>query len=284
MPVTVVTDSAADLPAGLAAELGIAVVPLTIRFGREELVDGVDLTPSAFYDRLRTSPVLPETAAPSPGAFESAFREALEGGADAVVCVNISSDLSGTMQAALVAAREVDGDVRVVDSRSVTWGQGSQVVAAAGLARAGASADEVEAVVRDMIPRTRVYGALDTLDHLKKGGRIGNAKALVGTLLSVKPIIDLSSGVTEEAGKVRTRGKALRELLSLVEAAGPVENVALMHGAAPDVEEMLELLAPVVGGREAIHVGEIGATVGVHAGPGVMGVTFQTRGQGPTKA
>src|SRR5688572_17754649 len=109
----------------MAAELGIRVVPLTIRFGAEELVDGVDLTPAEFYRKLGASSALPETAAPSPGAFEATFRAALDGGSDAVVCVNISSDLSGTMQAAQVAARAVDGDIRVIDSRSVTWGQGS---------------------------------------------------------------------------------------------------------------------------------------------------------------
>jgi DegV family protein with EDD domain len=125
-----------------------------------------------------------------------------------------------------------------------------------------------------MIPRTRVYGALDTLENLKKGGRIGNARALLGTILSIKPIVDLSSGVTEEAGKVRTRAKALRALADKVAAAGAVENLAVMHGHAPDVDELVELLA-ANHPREAIHIGEIGATVGVHGGPRVMGVTFQ---------
>jgi DegV family protein with EDD domain len=268
--VRVVTDSAADLPDALAVELDVTVVPLTIRFGQEEFVDRRDLSPKEFYARLAASDTLPETSAPSAGAFEAAFA-----GADAVVCVNISTDLSATMQAALAAARATEGaDIRVIDSRSVTWGQGSQVVAAARAAAGGASADEVEAVVRELIPRTRVYGALDTLDNLRKGGRIGNAQALLGTLLSVKPIIDLSSGVTEEAGKVRTRSKALRALADKVAQAGPVENLAVMHGDAPDVDELLDLLAEHHP-RDAIHVGEIGATVGVHAGPRVMGVTFQ---------
>jgi len=274
--VRIVTDSAADLSQDMAAELGVTVVPLSIRFGDEELIDGVDLTPAEFYARLAASPVLPETAAPSPGAFEAAFRSAFDDGADTVVCINLSSDLSGTMQAALVAARELaDRDVRVIDSRSVTWGEGSQVEAAARTAASGASGADVEALVHDMIPRTRVYGALDTLDNLKKGGRIGNAQALFGTLLSVKPIIDLSTGVTEEAGKVRTRAKALQELVRRVEAAGPVEHLAVMHGDASDVDVLVGQLAPLVGGPQHIHVGEIGATVGVHGGHRVMGVTFQ---------
>ncbi|MBW8827490.1 MAG: DegV family protein [Acidobacteria bacterium] len=276
MPVAVVTDSAADLDESQAAELGVTVVPLSIRFGAEEFVDRRDLTPTEFYERLAASAVLPETAAPSPGAFEQAFRNALASGADAVVCINISTDLSGTMQAAQAAARSVDGaDIRVLDSRSVTWGEGSQVVAAATRAASGATADEVEALVADMRRRTHVYGALDTLENLKKGGRIGNAQALLGSLLSIKPIIDVSTGIVEEAGKVRTRSKALRALVDRVAAAGAVENLAVMHANAPDVDELVGLLAEHHP-REQIHIGIIGATVGVHGGPRVTGVTFQT--------
>jgi len=278
MAVRVVTDSAADLTDALAAELGVTVVPLSIRFGAEEYVDRRDLTPKQFYDKLAASPTLPETAAPSPGAFEQAFREGLDGGADAVVCINLSAALSATFQSAQNAARALEGaDVRVLDSRSVTWGTGSQVVAAARAAADGASADEVVALVEGMIPRTRVYGSLDTLENLKKGGRIGGAQALLGSLLSIKPIIDLSSGVVEEAGKARTRQKALRALVDKVSAAGQVENLAVMHGEAPDVDELVSMLAEIHP-RDQIHVGEIGATIGVHGGPRVVGVTFQVTG------
>lgn len=275
MAVRVVTDSAADLDDALVAELNVTVVPLTIRFGDEEFVDRRDLTPAQFYERLAASPVLPETAAPAPGAFDEAFRNAFDSGADAVVCINLSSGLSATMQSAQNAARSHEGrDIRVIDSRSITWGLGSQVVAAARAAGEGASADDVQALVNDMIPRTRVYGSLDTLENLKKGGRIGNAQAMLGTLLSIKPLIDISTGVVEEAGKARTRSKALKGLADKVAAAGTVENLAVMHGAAPDLEEFLDLLA-AVHPRDQIHVGDIGATIGVHGGPRVMGVTFQ---------
>jgi DegV family protein with EDD domain len=275
MTVRVVTDSAADIDAELAAELGIAVVPLTIRFGAEEFVDRQDLTPTEFYRRCAASPVLPETAAPSPGAFEAAFRAHLDEGADAVVCINLSSGLSATMQAAQNAARALEGrDIRVLDSKSVTWGLGSQVVAAARAAQAGASVDDIVHLVEDMVPRTRVYGSLDTLDNLKKGGRIGNAQALLGTLLSIKPLVAVEDGIVEEAGKARTRSKALKVLVDKVAEAGKVENLAVMHGQAPDLEEFLGLLS-AIHPREDIHVGDIGATIGVHAGPRVMGVTFQ---------
>jgi DegV family protein with EDD domain len=274
MAVRVVTDSAADLTDDLASALGVTVVPLTIRFGTDEFVDRQDLTPTEFYARCAASSVLPETAAPSPGAFESAFRGAFDAGADAVVCINLSSGLSATMASAQNAARALDGrDIRVLDSRSVTWGLGSQVVAAANAAAGGATADEVVALVEDMVTRTRVYGTLDTLENLKKGGRIGGAQALIGTLLSLKPIIAVE-GTVEEAGRARTRSKALKALVDKVREAGAVENVGVMHGSAPDIDDFVTLLSDVVP-RDAIHVGEIGATIGVHGGPRVMGVTFQ---------
>lgn len=277
MPVRIVTDSASDLTAEEADALGVTVVPLTIRFGSEEFVDRKGLTPAQFYERLAAASVLPETAAPSPGAFEAAFREALDGGADAVVCINISSGLSATMQSATNGAQAVEGaDIRVVDSRSITWGLGSQVEAAAKAAAGGASADDIVALVQDMVPRTRVYGALDTLENLKKGGRIGGAQAMLGSLLSIKPVLDISApaGVVEQAGKPRTRGKALQFLADKVKADAPVENVGVLHGSAPDVDQFLDLLAPVVP-RDEIHVGEIGATIGAHGGPRVVGVTYQ---------
>lgn len=276
MAVRIVTDSACDLTTEEAGALGIEVVPLSIRFGTDEFVDRVDLSVDDFYRRMATSATLPETAAPAPGAFEQAFRMLADDGADAVVCVNISSDLSATMQAARNAATALRGtlDVRVVDSRSVTHGLGSQVIAAAGAAAAGAGADEVEALVRDMVGRTRVYGALDTLDNLRKGGRIGGAQAMLGHLLSIKPIVDLSSGVVKEAAKARTRRKALQWLAAKVLAQPSVENLSVAHGQAPDVDEMIALLAPRYNPAD-IHVGLIGAVIGTHGGPHVMGVTFQ---------
>lgn len=275
MPVRVVTDSAADLTDEEAAELHVRMVPLSIRFGSEEFVDRQDLTPAEFYARCAASSVLPETAAPSPGAFEAAFRSAFEDdGADAVVCINISSGLSATMASAQNAARALEGrDVRVIDSRSITWGLGSMVTAAARAAADGAGADEVVAIVEDMIPRTRVYGSLDTLENLKKGGRIGGAQAMIGSLLNIKPLISIEYEV-DEAGRARTRSKALKVLVEKVREAGRVENVGVMHGSAPDIDQFVELMSEVVP-RDQIHVGEIGATIGVHGGPRVMGVTFQ---------
>jgi DegV family protein with EDD domain len=274
MPVKIVTDSAADLPAEVVAAHDIRVVPLTIRFGDDEFVDGVDLTPQAFYDKMAELDVLPATAAPSPGAFEVAFREAGADG-DPVVCINLSSALSATMQAAQSAARSVADqvDVRVVDSTSITAGLGMQVQAAAELAERGGSAEEIVALVEDLRGRTKVFGALDTLDNLKKGGRIGGAQAMIGSILSIKPIIDISTGTVAEAGKQRTRKKAMIWLRDKLFENPDVGHVAVCHGCSQDVEELIELLSPRYS-RDQITVWTIGPVIGSHGGPRVLGLVW----------
>ncbi len=275
MAVRIVTDSSCDLTEEEIAAHGIEVEPLTIRFGDAEFEDRTDLTVEGFYEKLAEASVLPETAAPAPGKFEAAFRRHAEAGADAVVCINISSGLSATMQSAQNAAVAIkdDVDVRVLDSLSITSGLGTQVLLAAAAAEAGASVDEVVALAEQLASRTHVVGALDTLDNLKKGGRIGGAQALLGSLLSIKPIVDISTGKVEEAGKARTRRKALEVLRDKVAEAGAVEHLCVTHGFAPEVDEMLDLLA-ALHPRDQIRVGHIGPVIGTHGGPRVMGVTW----------
>ena len=278
MPVRIVTDSAADLSDAETSELGIEVVPLSIRFGEEEYTDRVDLSVAEFYDKMADLDVLPETAAPSPGAFEAVFRKLVDEGADEIVCINLSLALSATGQAAQSAAKAVSDLVPVtcVDSKSITGGLGTMVIAAARAAAEGASAAEIVALAEELIPRTHVFGVLDTLDNLKKGGRIGNAQALLGTMLSIKPCLDLSSGEVEEAGKQRTRKKALAWLKTVVESAGDVEQLAVIHGHAPDIDSFLDSIADVVP-REMIRVSELGAVIGTHGGPRVVGVCYLTK-------
>lgn len=278
MTVRIVTDSACDLRGDEVAELLIEVVPLSIRFGTEEFVDREELTVEEFYRRLSESDELPETSAPSPGRFGQAFTRQLESGADIVICINMSSGLSATMQSARTAANDTDADIRVIDSRTITAGLGSITLAAARMAADGASADEIEAAVESMSVRTRVYGTLDTLENLKKGGRIGGAQAMLGSLLSIKPLLDLSSGEVEDAGKQRTRKKALGWLYDTLDKALPVENLAVMHGEAPDLDEFLEMLRPIVD-VEPIRIEKIGAVIGTHGGPRVMGLAFQVPDQ-----
>lgn len=276
MPVRIVTDSASDLTAAEADEFGIEVVPLSIRFGDEEYTDREDLSVSEFYAKMASTDVLPETAAPSPGAFAAAFERLADDGADSIVCVNLSLALSATGQAAQNGATSVADRLPVtcVDSKSITAGLGTQVLEAARAAAAGASHDEVIALVESLRPRTRVFGVLDTLDNLKKGGRIGGAQAMLGTMLSIKPCLDLSSGEVAEAGKQRTRKKAVAWLRSVLEAAGPdISNLAVIHGDAPDIEDFLDSIADLHS-RDDIRVEQLGAVIGTHGGPRVIGVCY----------
>ncbi len=275
--VWVVTDSAGDLTPSLAEERGITIVPLSIRFGSEEFVDGATLTPDEFWSRCKSSDVLPETSAPSPGAFQEAFLGAAHDGCDGVVCVNLSGALSATYQAARTAADAVSDrvPVRVIDSRSVTMGQGLMVLAAAESAAGGASLDEVEAVVKGRIERTQVFGAIDTLEHLEKGGRIGGARALLGSLLSIKPVVQVVDGVVEEESKQRTRSRQLRYLADKVIGLGNIERVAVCNGAASDLDDLLGLLSGV-DVKYPLEVVNLGPVVGTHTGPGTIGVCLVT--------
>ena len=274
--VRVVTDSSCDLPVDVVEKYGIAVVPLTIRFGEEELVDGRDLTPAEFWARCARSSVLPETAAPAPGAFDAVFRNAAESGADGVVCINLSGKLSATGQSAATAATGVADviPVRLVDSRSITLGLGLIVLEAARLAAEGADLDTVAAAAEDLAGRTRVLGTIDTLENLKKGGRIGAAQALMGSLLSIKPVIEVRDGAVEPGPKQRTRSRALRYVVDKVAAEPAIEHLAVMHGAAPDLGEFLDLLAAHFP-REKIVVSDIGPVIGTHSGPRTIGVAYQ---------
>ncbi|MDQ6928835.1 MAG: DegV family protein [Actinomycetota bacterium] len=276
--IKIVTDSSCDLPIALAAENDIAVIPLAIRFGDEELFDRRDLTPKEFWERCASSPVLPETAAPSPGSFEQVFRAAQNDGYDGVVCINLSSKLSATRDSALTGAKAMEGGipVNVVDSLSVTMGLGMIVLEAAEAASEGKDLEEVTAVAIDAARRTRVYGTLDTLENLKKGGRIGKAQSLIGSLLSIKPIIEVKDGAVEPGPKQRTRARAFAWLAEQVTARPSVDKVAVIHGEAPDVDKLIDMLAPQVP-RDRVIVADLGAVIGTHAGPRCVGVAFQVK-------
>ncbi|CAA9214344.1 MAG: DegV family protein [uncultured Acidimicrobiales bacterium] len=277
MTVKIVTDSSCDLPDGLVSELGIDVVPLTIRFGAEELVDRRDLSPSEFWARCATTAELPSTAAPAPGAFEEVFRAAAAAGAEGVMCVVLSSKLSATGESAQAAARAVADvvPVTVVDSLSVSLGHGMMAVQGARRAAAGAPLDEIVAMAEDMARRTKIFATLDTLEYLKRGGRIGAAQALLGSILSIKPCIEVVDGKVEPGPKQRTRSRSLQWLADQVGAQKNVENLAVLHGDAPDVDTLLGLLDPHFP-RDQIVIGQLGAVVGTHTGPRTIGVAFQT--------
>jgi len=273
MAVRIVTDSACDLAQTQVDQHAIEIVPLSIRFGDEEFVDRVELSVDEFYARMAQTDTLPETAAPSPGAFEQAFRTVGEGGDD-VVCINLSAALSATMQSAATAAKSLEGEVtvEVVDSRALTIGLGNLVIAAAEAAERGAGVAEIVALVESLSDRTRMWGLLNTLDNLLKGGRIGKAQQLMGSVLSIKPVLDMSTGEVHEAGKPRTKKKGLLWLRDKVLEFDDIENLWVMAGDPDDAAELIDLLEGDYDGE--IHQGRIGPVVGTHGGPGVMGVSF----------
>ena len=276
MSIRVVTDSSCDLPQSMIDEFKISVVPLSIRFGDEEFIDRVDINNNQFWERCRNSSQLPETAAPSVGQFEEVYRRLKSEGATGIVVVSLSSGLSATMQSAELAARAVVGEipVEVIDSQNVSLCVGLIAVSCAEQAQSGASLTDVAAHGRQLVPRTHVLGALDTLENLKKGGRIGGAKAILATALSIKPIITTKDGVVAEGGKARTRGKELQLHIEKLKDAGPIERLGVLHAQCNDVDEFVAMVRTVYSGD--ISIGEIGPVIGTHAGLGTIGIAYIT--------
>ncbi|WP_419930542.1 DegV family protein [Candidatus Poriferisodalis sp.] len=277
-PVHIITDSSCDLSEDDTAHLGISVVPLEIRFGMQSFTDRVELSTADFWKRCRTSDELPSTAAPSPGAFAEAYQRAADAGASEVVVITLSGDLSATIEAAQQAASQPpDGlTCHVVDSRTVSAGLGLLVIEAAELAAAGADGTRIADSVRAAAQRVRVHAALDTLENLRKGGRIGAAQSLLGSVLSIKPLITVTDGRVEPAGKQRTRSRALAHLVDLVSAEGPnIAEIAVMHADCDDVDEFVARIAPLTDSEPRVML--IGPVVGAHAGVGTIGVVFVTQ-------
>ena len=278
--VVVVTDSTAYLPEGLADRLSIRVVPLRVVLGGRSGAEGDDVTPadvaSALSERMPVS-----TSRPTPTELAAVYRSVLDGGATGIVSLHLSRELSGTWDSARMAAEEVGADrVRVVDSRSAAMGLGFPVLAAASAAVEGASLEDVYATAVDTAERTTTLFYVDTLEHLRRGGRIGAAQALLGTALSVKPILHVHEGRILPLEKVRTASKGVARLEALAVAAagsGPVD-VAVHHLAAPyRAAALIERLRARLPGLHELHSSEVGAVVGAHVGPGVIGVVVVRR-------
>ncbi|HVA09148.1 MAG TPA: DegV family protein [Acidimicrobiales bacterium] len=274
MTVRIVTDSACDLTDELVKQYNVIVVPLTIRFGAEELQDRKELTPEDFWQRCVGKGALPETAAPSPGAFMNAYQQAADEGADGVLCLTISSGVSGTYASAVTAADSFSGiPVQVLDTLSLTMGQGLLVIAAAEDAAAGATLDSLVGATHDRIGRVRVYGVLGGLDFLQRGGRIGGAQAVLGSLLSIKPVIQVKDGVVAEESKQRTRARALAYLTAKVEGDAPLERLAVADGACDDIDDVLVQLQTIKSKSPLVSV-QLGPVVGAHTGPNTVGVCY----------
>lgn len=270
--VVVVTDSTSDIPEHLTASLGIAVVPLLIAFGADSFRDGVDLSPQDFLRRLEASKELPKTSQPPTTAFEAEFRSAIENDQD-VVCITLSADLSGTHNAARLAAEAVDPSrITVIDSRATTMQQGWVVVEAARAARDGKDARAVVQVSQDTISRSKLSAVLRTLDYVYKGGRIGRAQQLVGSAFAIKPVLSFVDGVLVPIERVRTWKRALNRAIELTSGYGNVSDIVVLHTEnIEDAEATAEVLSRTCPGA-TISIGHAGATIGTYAGPGAIGI------------
>ena len=280
MPVAVVTDSTAYLPAGLAAQRGIRVVPLEVRLGTRVGKEGVDIDAAAVSAALADHLVV-QTSRPAPAEFATTYREALDAGATGVVSVHLSRELSGTWDAARLAAQEVGpGRVRVVDSRATAMGLGFAVLDAADAADAGADGSAVEAAAAAVAARCRVFFCVDTLDRLRRGGRIGAAAALVGGALAVKPLLHVAQGRIVPLEKVRTTARAAQRMVELAARAageGPVDLAVHHLGAAHRAEDLAARLRERLPRVARLLVSEVGAVIGAHAGTGLLGIVVVPR-------
>ena len=275
--VVVVTDSTAYVPKEMLGDFSIPVIPLWLIWGDERFRDGVDIDPPDFYQRLRGAKIFPSTSQPSAGEFEEFFRSAADG-ADAVVGVFISSALSGTVPNAQAAQAQMpDLDVRVVDSLSASMGLGFMTLAAARAAAAGGSVDEVVAVAEGMRDRVHVLFAVDTLEYLHRGGRIGGAKRLLGTALNIKPLLQLEEGRIEPLAQVRTKRKAVAQMLDVAEERLEGKQMAEAAIINVDSAEEGQAVAETVKGRFGISTvccTPVSPVIGAHAGPGTVGIGF----------
>ncbi|MEV7316337.1 DegV family protein [Streptomyces microflavus] len=277
--VAVVTDSTAYLPRRTMERHGITAVPLTVVLGDQALEEGTEISARSLALALQKRHSV-TTSRPSPEVFAETYRAAAGKGADALVSLHLSAEFSGTYDAALLAAKDAPIPVRVVDTGMVAMALGFCALAAAESAEAGGSLDEVVAAAEKRAAGTSAYFYVDTLDYLRRGGRIGTAQALLGSALAVKPILQLDGGRIEMLEKVRTASKAIARLEEIVaERAGGAEvDIAVHHLAAPErAERLAERLRERVPGLVDLHVSEVGAVIGAHTGPGLLGAVISPR-------
>ena len=277
MLVKVVTDSAADVPARIAGELGITVVPVQVHLGDEVYRDGVDLATDDFYARLRTDSVLPRTSAPSPGTFAEVYRRLAEG-ADAIISVHVAGNLSATLDAARLGSADLDFPISLVDSRTASMACGLLAIMAAKAAKGGAGLAEIEAMLNDAIPRTITYGVFSTLEYLLRGGRIGRAQAFLGSVLKLSPILAIRLGEIVPVARVRTRRKAVDRLVEILLAGGVPEEMAVMRTTDPaDAEALARRLSPLYL-PERMYRASIGPGMATYVGPDAVGAAVVWKG------
>lgn len=278
--IAILTDSVACLPDELRQEYSIYVIPLHVNFGTESYLDGVEMSLDEFYRRLQEDRQLPTTSAPSVGEFQALYRQIVEEGAEPIVCITVGGELSMTYGAALMAAQEMVGlDIRVVDSRTGLMAEGFLALEAARAAATGATVQEVVDRVQRLIPKVQVFITMDTLEYLRRGGRIGDAQALLGSVMHIKPLIQLSAarGRVEPLGRSITRARALRDLVDhMARVVGDRPLHVAVHQGAANPEEVESLMRRV---SERFHCRELYQTgvtpvIGTHTGPGTLALSF----------
>jgi len=275
--VKIITDTTSGLPAEIARRYDIPVIPQVIVFGRDSYLEGVEMDIATFMARLTTSRELPKTAAPPPELFAQEFRRLVPAG-ESILCIHPSAEVSGTVRSATVAKADFpDADIRVIDSRVIAAPLATMVTLAAQWAEAGAGADEIEARVRDMIPRCRIYFLVDTLEYLAKGGRIGGAQAMLGGVLQIKPILTIRDGRVDQFDKERTHKRALARLKQVVLDQYPRGGdgyLSVMHTGAPEQGQALADELGAALGVPEVPILHLPPAIVTHSGPGALGVGF----------
>lgn len=272
----IVSDSTADLPISIIDEYNVEIVPLRVHFGEEVFLDWVEMKPEKFYDKLTSTDILPRTSQPSPADFVKKYKEIGEG--ETIISIHISSNLSGTYQSAMMARDMLpEMDIHVFDTKLASMAHGAVVMEAARAAREDKSREEVLHLVKEMIDKVRVYFMVNTFEYLQKNGRIGRAQAMLGSLLKVKPILTLEDGIVTPKEKARGRSKALDRLVKICldefGSKNPVK-IALIHGnVLEEVLKLKEMVEGVFKFEEAV-ISDLGAVIGSHTGPGVVGIVM----------
>ena len=270
--VKIVTDSTADIPEELAAELEITIVPCNVHFGLETYRDGLDLSKEEFYARLKTSPTLPTTSAPAAGLFEATYRK-LASETDQILSIHLASALSAIYNSACLGAEAISGiEITLIDSGQVSMGLGCLVIAAARAAQEGQPLTQIVALVEDIMSRVRLFAALDTLEYLQKGGRVGKTVAVLGTLLNIKPLVEVRDSAVLPLERVRTRRRSIQRLIELAAELGPLEELAVIHSNAPQEAQRLAEEISFLHPLERILIAEAGVIIGTHVGPNGLGV------------
>jgi DegV family protein with EDD domain len=275
MTVRIVTDSTADIPLDQAKASDITIVPLTVFFGDEAYLDGVDLDSERFYAKLQASKDLPRTSQPAPAAFQEAYKHLIKEGADAILSVHLSSKLSGTYQSACTARDTLPDTIKkipieVIDSLNISIAMSRAIIRAAQEAREGGSLPEIKAHLFDELARTRILCVLDTLEYVRRGGRIGGARAFLGNMLSVKPIISLKDGEVVAVEQPRTRSKAYARVAEMVQEMGEIECISIAGTTEGYAQQLEKEIKTVYSGDLPVY--KLGAVLGTHTGPGTAAI------------